>query len=224
MTLSSMVLSRDWPEISVLECILSALHIDVDVQTQASRARAKLEKSKIDALIVDSDLDGFTSVLRELPGGITQQPVPIIIFSGSQRKAGPEESRGTFSFLKPISVEQAVRTLSAARSMIVGGRLRYHRHPLNAPVSFSYGPKKRVDAQLMNLSQGGLRVALTQPLPADGTLQVSFALPGTKLALKLQAEVAWQNSQGHAGVRFVSPHDATKRDLQLWLEQSFLTN
>jgi PilZ domain len=223
MTLSSMLISRDWPEVSVLECILSALHIGVEVETQPSRARAKLAKSKIDALIVDSDLDGSTDFLNDLPGGAFQQTVPIIIFSGSRRK-GPEEFRATFSFLKPISVEQAVRTLSAARSMIVDGRLRYHRHPLNAPVSFTYGPNKRVDAQLMNLSRGGLRVMLAQPLPADGPLQVSFALPGTKRALKLQAEVAWQNNQGHAGVRFVSPQSTTKRDLQLWLEQSFLTN
>jgi hypothetical protein len=223
MTLSSMVLSRDWPEISVLECILSALHIEVDVETQPLRASAKLAKSKIDALIVDSDLEGSSDFLQGLPGGTFQQTVPIIIFSGSRRKGVPEESRATFSFLKPISVEQAVRTLSAARSMIVDGRLRYHRHPVNTPVSFSCGPK-RVDAQLMNLSQGGLRVALTQPLPADGPLQVSFALPGTKHALKLQAEVAWQNRQGHAGVRFVHQQDSTRRDLQLWLEQSFLTN
>jgi hypothetical protein len=223
MTLSSMVLSRDWPEISVLECILSALHIEVEVETQPLRASAKLAKSKIDALIVDSDLDGSSGFLQGLPRGTFQQTVPIIIFSGSRRMAGPEESRATFSFLKPISVEQAVRTLSAARSMIVDGRLRYHRHPLNTPVSLSCG-LKRVDAQLMNLSQGGLRVALTQPLPADGPLQVSFALPGTKQALKMQAEVAWQNHQGHAGVRFVSQQDATKRDLQLWLEKSFLTN
>ncbi len=224
MTLSSMVLSRDWPEISVLECILSALHIEVNVETQPLRASAKLAKSKIDALIVDSDLEGSSDFLQGLPGGTFQQTVPIIIFSGSRRRKGvSEESSATFSFLKPISVEQAVRTLSAARSMIVDGRLRYHRHPLNTPVSFSCGPK-RVDAQVMNLSQGGLRVALTQPLPAEGPLQVSFALPGTKHALNLQAEVAWQNHQGHAGVRFVSQQDSTKRDLQLWLEKSFLTN
>jgi hypothetical protein len=223
MTLSSLVLSRDWPEISVLECILSALHIGVEVETQPLRASAKLAKSKIDALIVDSDLDGSSDFLQGLPGGTFQQTVPIIIFSGSRRNGAPEGSSATFSFLKPISVEQAVRTLSAARSMIVDGRLRYHRHPVNTPVSFSCGPK-RVDAQLMNLSQGGLRVALTQPLPADGPLQVSFALPGTKQALKLQAEVAWQNHQGHAGVRFVYQQDSTKRDLQLWLEKSILTN
>ena len=42
-----------------------------------------------------------------------------------------------FAFEKPISVEQAVRTLSAARNMILDGRLRYHRAGLEVPVSLN---------------------------------------------------------------------------------------
>ena len=76
----------------------------------------------------------------------------------------------------------------------------------------------------MNLSQGGLRVRLGKPLPANGPLQVSFALPGTKRRVKIRAEVAWQNNQGDAGIRFVSQAAPMKRDLQLWLETRYLTN
>ncbi len=224
MTLSSMVVSRDWPEISVLECILSALHIGVEVEVQPSRAKEKLAKSKIDALIVDCDLDGSATFLRGLEDGMLLQTVPLVILSGCRSKEKASECLGTFFFQKPISVEQAVRTLSAARSMIVDGRLRYHRHPLDAPVLFSCGEKKQMDAQLMNVSQGGLRVRLAKPLPADGPLQVSFALPGTKRRVKMQAEVAWQNHQGDAGIRFVSQPAPTKRELQIWLEQRYLTN
>jgi len=48
MTLSSLVVSRDWQEISVLECILGGLRIDVDVEPEPERAQSKLAKSKID--------------------------------------------------------------------------------------------------------------------------------------------------------------------------------
>lgn len=224
MTLSSMVVSRDWPEVSVLECILGALHIEVEVETQPLRAHAKLAKSKIDALIVDCDLEGSTRFLQQLQDGTGQHTVPLVIFSGSSLKEKPKSSLASFFFQKPISVEQAVRTLSAARSMIVDGRLRYHRQPLNTPVSFSYGRKKCAEAHVMNVSQGGLRVHLKQPLPSDGPVQISFTLPGTKHVLNLNGEVAWQNNQGHAGIRFISQQEQTKRDLQLWLEQRYLTN
>ncbi len=224
MTLSSMVVSRDWSEISVLECILSALHIEVEVEAQPARAKEKLAKSKIDALIVDCDLEGSDNFLRGLEDGMLLQTVPLVIFSGFRNKEKASASLATFFFQKPISVEQAVRTLSAARTMIVDGRLRYHRHPLNTPVLLSCGPKKEIDAELMNVSQGGLRVRLGKPLPANGPLQVSFALPGTKRRVKIRAEVAWQNNQGDAGIRFVSQAAPMKRDLQLWLEQRYLTN
>jgi len=219
-----MVLSRDWPEVSVLECILGALHIEVEVETQPLLAKKKLAKSKIDALIVDSDLDGSTSFLRGLEHSILLQTVPLVIFSGRRSKDKTNEALGSFFFQKPISVEQAVRTLSAARSMIVDGRLRYHRHPVRTEVQLTCGASKKVDAQLMNVSQGGLRIRVADPLPAGDTLQVSFALPGAKRRLKMNAEVAWQNNQGDAGIRFISQPGPTRRNLQVWLEQRFINN
>jgi len=58
MTLSSMVVSRDWQEVSVLECILGGLHMDVAVESEPQRALERLTKTKVDALIVDCDLNG----------------------------------------------------------------------------------------------------------------------------------------------------------------------
>ena len=58
MTLSSMVVSRDWQEVSVLECILGGLHMDVAVESEPQRALSRLTNSKVDALIVDCDLNG----------------------------------------------------------------------------------------------------------------------------------------------------------------------
>ena len=47
----------------------------------------------------------------------------------NQSKGAHEISRrAKFLFRKPISVAQAVRTLSSARNLIVDRRLRYHRH------------------------------------------------------------------------------------------------
>ena len=61
MTLSSMVVSRDWQEVSVLECILGGLHMDVTLENEPQRALIRLSKSKVDALIVDRGLTGRPS-------------------------------------------------------------------------------------------------------------------------------------------------------------------
>jgi hypothetical protein len=224
MTLSSMLVSRDLQEISVLECILGGLHIGVDVETHPDRARAKLSRSKIDAMIVDCDLDGAADFLRELQNGLINNSVPVVVLHGSRGGNAGKIQPPSFEFQKPISVEQAVHTLSAARNMILDGRLRYHRQPLDVPVALSCGSRKRVAANLMNLSQGGVGIRAPRPLAANGPVRVSFALPGTKLSIKFQGEVAWTDKHGNAGIRLLEMDCGMKRDLQLWLEQRYLTD
>src|ERR1700688_4784442 len=154
MTLSSMVVSRDWQEVSVLECILGGLHMEVSVEDEPQRALARLNKSKVDALIVDCDLNGSTQFLRELQHvEKAANTTPLVIMGGPHCNRSLDDTGALFAFAKPISVEQAVRTLSAARSMILDGRLRYHRAGLEVPVALSCKGQKPVDAFLVNLSQ-----------------------------------------------------------------------
>jgi CheY-like chemotaxis protein len=225
MTLSSMVVSRDWQEVSVLECILGGLHMDVAVESEPQRALSRLTKSKVDALIVDCDLNGtgqlFCELQREAPRAST---VPLVIMGAAQGRRDMESTGAMFAFDKPISVEQAVRTLSAARNMILDGRLRYHRAGLEVPVTLSSRRQKRGGAQLINLSQGGLQVRVENGFDASGASQVSFALPGTNCGMKAQVEVAWSDNRGNVGIRFVKMASEMKHTLRLWLAQQYFAN
>jgi len=225
MTLSSMVVSRDWQEVSVLECILGGLHIDVVIENQPQRALARLSKSKVDALIVDCDLSGTTQFLREMQRDQRRtNPVPLVIMGGSRSRNNLDATGALFAFEKPISVEQAVRTLSAARNLILDGRLRYHRAGLEVPVSLSCNRHNRVEGQLINVSQGGLQIHTDDPMEMTKTMRVSFELPGAKCGLKAQAEVAWQDTRGNIGIRFVKVAPRPQRALQLWLAQQYFAN
>jgi len=225
MTLSSMVVSRDWQEVSVLECILGALHIDVAVESEPQRALTRMTNSKIDAVIVDCDLNGTGQFFRELQRGTTRaNTVPLVIMGGPQGKRDMEETGAMFAFDKPISVEQAVRTLSAARNMILDGRLRYHRAGLEVPVTLSGRRQKRVAGQLINLSQGGLQVRVEDGADAGEASQVSFALPGTKCGMKAQVEIAWSDNRGNVGIRFVKMASEMQHTLRLWLAQQYFAN
>src|SRR5438876_4000662 len=142
--------------------------------------------------------------------------VPLVIMGGKESRQSLDSTGAIFAFQKPISVEQAVRTLSAARNMILDGRLRYHRAGLEVPVALSCNPRKRVEAQLINLSQGGLQVHSDELFETNKPLQVCFELPGTKHAMKAQAQVAWRDSRGNLGIRFLKVAPRSQRVLQLW--------
>lgn len=220
-----MLVSRDWPEVSVLECILGGLHIGVEVEPEPERARQKLAKSKIDALIVDCDVNGSGAFLRGIENKLIKNSVPLVIISGSGGRAKLNDSAASFIFEKPISVEQAVHTLSAARNMILDGRLRYHRHTLDLPVSFSCGASsKRHDAHLLNLSQGGVRLRLKQPMALQQRVLVSLTLPGSERPARFTGEVAWMDEQCNAGIRFVNTSVRVRQSLKVWLERQYLTH
>jgi len=224
MTLSSMVVSRDWQEVSVLECILGGLHMDVAVENEPQRAMARISRSKIDALIVDCDLNGSSQLLRELQqNDKTAKTTPLVIMGGPSTTRQLDDTGALFAFEKPISVEQAVRTLSAARSLILDGRLRYHRAGLEVPVAVSC-KGKRVEAFLINLSQGGMQIHSDELVDCARPLQVAFELPGARSALKAKAEVAWKDQRGNVGIKFVKLAPRQHRTLQLWLAQQYFAN
>jgi PilZ domain-containing protein len=225
MVLSSMVVSRDWQEVSVLECILGGLHMDVAVEAEPERALTRLSRSKIDALIVDCDLNGSAQLFRELQRDHQRaNTVPLVIMGGQRSSNQLEETGALFAFEKPISVEQAVHTLSAARNLILDGRLRYHRAGLEVPVLLRCNSHGRVEAQLINVSQGGLQIYSDAPLAAAKPLRVSFELPGAKSVLKAQGEVAWQDKRGNVGIRFVKIAPRLQRALRMWLAKQYFAN
>jgi CheY-like chemotaxis protein len=225
MTLSSMVVSRDWQEVSVLECILGGLHMNVEVESEPQQALQRLNRSKVDALIVDCDLSGTDQFLRELRKDLKRtETVPLVIMGGPKSTSSLDETGALFAFEKPISVEQAVRTLSAARNMILDGRLRYHRAGVEVPVSLRFDSQERVEGRLINLSQGGLQVSTDVRLGNTKPLHVSFELPGAKSALKAQCEVAWQDKLGNVGIRFLDLTPHQRHTLQVWLAQQYFAN
>jgi hypothetical protein len=225
MTLSSMVVSRDWQEVSVLECILGGLHMDVAVESEPQRALTRLTNSKIDALIVDCDLNGTGQFFRELQREAPRvSTVPLVIMGKASSRPDMQTSGAMYAFDKPISVEQAVRTLSAARNMILDGRLRYHRAGLDLPVTLTGRNQKRVEAELINLSQGGLQVRVNDQFNASDLVRASFALPGNKCGVKADVEVAWSDDRGNIGIRFVKIAAQTQNSLRVWLAQQYFAN
>jgi CheY-like chemotaxis protein len=219
------VVSRDWQEVSVLECILGGLHMDVAVESEPQRALSRLTTSKIDALIVDCDLNGTGQFFRELQREAPRvSTVPLVIMGKASSRPDMQTSGAMYAFDKPISVEQAVRTLSAARNMILDGRLRYHRAGLDLPVTLTGRNQKRVEAELINLSQGGLQVRVNDQFNASDLVRASFALPGSKCGVRADVEVAWSDDRGNIGIRFVKIAAQTQNSLRVWLAQQYFAN
>lgn len=225
MTLESIVVSSDWQSISVLGSVLGSLRIGVSVDPEAESALDRLNKSKFDAIIVDSDVPGSGNFLRSLHSiPFNNRTVPLAISTKTMAAQELSALGARFVFEKPIEVEQAVRTLSAARNLMLRARLRYYRQSIFAPVSLYFGQKQHVEATLTNLSQGGIGVQTPDVLDAVGPIRMVFELPGTERALEAKGEIAWSDSQGNAGVRFLEMNEQLERDLEQWLAERYFAD
>jgi hypothetical protein len=220
MSLSSMIISRDWQEVSVLECILSGMQIDVDVESELESAWIRLKKSKVDAVIVDCDSDGTRNFMRKLRTSLPGS-APVVIASGSRNNNGLRGTGATFVVEKPVSVENAVHTLSAARNLIMNERLRYYRESLDLSASLIRDSGKRLKARVVNISKGGVKIASSQPLSFSENIKVSFSLPDMRSSIQAVGKVAWADNHGGAGVRFTQIESRLAKRLELWMEQRY---
>lgn len=218
MTLESIVVCKDWQTISVLGGVLGNLRIGVHVDSEPGSACDRLTRSKFDAVIVDCELQGAADFLRNIRSHPScRSSVPLAIAAHGMGLSELSELGARFVFEKPISMEQAVRTLSAARNLMLRGRLRYFRQEVDIPVSLSFADKRRITASITNLSQGGIAVATTEILDPAEPLRLRFDLPETESFVEARGEVAWTDEHGHAGIRFTEVSERLQNNLEQWL-------
>jgi len=126
-----------------------------------------------------------------------------------------------FVLYKPVSSERAKSSFRAARALMKSERRRNARVAVQIPVvmrSSEVGGNMKVTT--VDLSEGGMAVALPSRKRAIGRWQIAFTLPGTKTPLEIAADLAWEGSSEQAGLRFLQPSLAAVSQLREWLKRN----
>jgi CheY-like chemotaxis protein len=205
----------------VLRPMLEKLSIDVEVCQEAKTASEILISEKFDAVIVDcDDLPGGLEVLQGLRATPSNRnSVTFALLNG--RKTTTQEVFGmgvNFVLQKPISTVNASRCFHAALNFMERERRLYYRQPVKMPVRIVLDDKE-LNAISTNISEGGIALILHRAIPKSATPRLQFTLPETKLALDVEAEVAWADLKGHAGLRFLNMPQSSVELLEKWLNE-----
>jgi DNA-binding response OmpR family regulator len=221
MTLESLLLSRDTEVVRILRPTLEKLSIEVEVCQEAKKASEILISEKFDAVIVDcDDLQGGLEVLqclRATPSNRTS--VTFALLNG--KKTTTQEAFGmgvNFVLQKPISTLNALRCFHAALNFMVRERRRYYRQPVKMLVTVVLGDKE-LRATSTNISEGGIALMSHQAIPKGAAPRLRFTLPESKLAMDLEAEIAWADIKGHVGLRFLNVPRSSQELLEKWLDE-----
>jgi DNA-binding response OmpR family regulator len=221
MTLESLLLSRDAEVVRVLRPTLERLSIAVEICREAKQASEILIAEKFDAVIVDcDDLQGGLEVLQGLRATPSNQnSVAFAVLNG--KKTTTQEAFGmgvNFVLQKPINTLNASRCFHAALSFMERERRRYFRLPVKMLVRVVLG-EKELKATSTNISESGIALMLHHALPKNATTRLQFTLPQISVTLDMEAEVAWADLKGHAGLRFLKVPSSSQLLLEKWLSE-----
>jgi c-di-GMP-binding flagellar brake protein YcgR len=96
-------------------------------------------------------------------------------------------------------------------------RRRYFRQPVKMPVRLVV-EGRTLNATSTNVSEGGIAIILREALPKGAVPRVKFCLPHMEVPIEVEAEVAWTDLKGHAGLRFHRASAEAQQQLARWLD------
>lgn len=220
MTLESLLLSHDPELVRVIRPTLEKLSIDVEVCHEARAGSDILLSDKFDAVIVDcDDLTGGLALLQGLRNTPSNKnSVAFAILNGKRTTTKEAFGMGAnFVLQKPISSLNASRCFHAALNFMLKERRRYFRQPVKMQVEVVL-EGKTLTATSTNISEGGMAVMLREALPKGATPHVKFHLPDSNIDFDVEAEVAWADFKGLAGLRFHNVPASSQAKLEEWLD------
>ena len=171
-------------------------------------------------LIVDFDLPGAKEVMRMadlLPEA--QKPYLLAVSSRAWPGTGEAFQSGAGRILyKPLDPELAKQSLKAGRKVVKGTRRRSARFELKTLVYLEL-EGGTVPAISIDISEHGLAVQASDPVPMSSNLPFRCVLPGTEFTLHGHVDVIWASDGGRAGLFFSKLAPGARKHLKNWLHK-----
>ena len=222
MDLHVLVVCSDQDSAELLALILPELGMVAEHTSSISCGLEQLKGQRFDAIILDyrSDQSSQEFLTRWRQSSKNRDSMLIAIVDG-EFNARPAFGLGAnFVLYRPLSAQRTRLSLRAARGLMRRERRRVPRTPLTSPATVAYPGAGELNATLTDLSDGGTGLITGDRLPPACKVYFEFALPGQKQLVRLSGEVAWQDSSGRTGIRFLDVPQASRRLIHAWLQQN----
>jgi CheY-like chemotaxis protein len=219
MKLNALLMCREHESLTMLADALQELAIDQEACVSEPHAMELLALGHYSALLVDFDLPGAAQVVhmaRLVPA--QRRPVVFAVISELTDVGSVFQAGANFVLYKPLAREQVLRSLRAGRAFMQPDRRRSSRQKAESLVYLRFGDVCPVPALVLDISEDGLAVQASEPLPA-AELPLRFILPGTTYMIEGSGEVTWADDTGRAGIFFSELTPAARRQLKAWLSK-----
>ncbi|UCG38979.1 MAG: response regulator [bacterium] len=214
-----------------IKVVVSRMGFSCVMASGADEALDIMQELHPDLIISDANLPDMecSQFLSRLKGGARTSRIPVVILSGEDGTALPQQGSEVLlgGYLrKPVSARDLHRVLQ--RHLAFPTRRRHLRAPLAACVRCRDGFHHRTLVTL-NMGEGGMFLETGNPQPRGTVLDMELLLPGLEIPVPLKGEVVYVVSEGKddrpagVGIRFVDLDHDTRSLLTHYME-SYLTD
>lgn len=218
MNLQALLVSSDDAAADVLGRVLSGFEIAMDRSSDPETTLARIQQQKFDALIVDFDEPKLARDVLGEARKLGSAPLSIALVAESGKVREILTGGAHFVLYKPISEEAAKAGLRPAAGLLSRERRRAFRVPVQAPVEITLADGRKVDGIVLDISETGMEALTAEPQKERAVFSFKFQLPDADMEINTRGEVAWANSNGQTGVRFIDLADASSAKLKEWLK------
>ena len=222
MQLRVLVVCPDEEAAELLKTVLAEMEIEVEYTPSVARGLELIEERKFDGILLeyhpDKGSDEFLTLLRQ---SAKNNDTILMAIAEAHRNAQTMFGLGAnFVLYRPLSLERTRLSLHAARGMMRSERRKSPRARVFSNANVSYPGAPEIKATMLNISDSGTLITTRNRVLDSGKVYFEFALPGERAIVRLSGQVAWQDSSGRAGIRFMDVPQASRRLMQGWLEKN----
>jgi hypothetical protein len=216
-----LIASRDALASRQISDVMQEHALAVEVSVDPSLAGHRLSHHKFEAVVVDSALeDQAIACYRQLrASSLNRTAVTFALTRSSQETAAALRQGFSFVLERPLTPESISHTLKVAYGLIVRERRRYFRYPVAVPAVLSRKGAPEVFGRTVNVSENGMALIASVPLPPGSEGTVQFTLPEPPLQITADSKVCWNDEKGQAGLLFLFLPSDLASHLQSWLAQ-----
>jgi len=216
MELNALLMCREHDSLRMLVGALDELGINEEVCASEPEAMQLLALGYYSALVVDFDLPGAAQIVHMARLAPAKRRPVVFALIGERTDIGSTFQAGAnFVIYKPLVREQMERSLRAGQAFMRPDRRRSRRQKTQSLVYLRFGNVCPVPALVLEISEDGLSVQASEPLPA-AQLPLRFILPGTTHMVEGSGEVTWADDTGRGGIFFTKLSPSARRQLKAW--------
>lgn len=218
--LEVLLVPRKADTMSLVRRAAEMMDLNLHVSTDPDEIETWLFCHRYDGVILEHDEESTGRLMRALRQSPSSKgAIAIDIHDETVNLQSVFAMGANFEIVYPLTLDRVRRTMALAHGLMLLGRRRYYRHPVEIPARVLLEAGE-FDAVISNVSEQGIGLRCEATTLPSGAMQCTFVLPDNSSRVSIDVTVVWSDKAGQAGCR-IEQVVLGREQFQSWVSRLF---